>query len=137
MSSTASDAPGPVTLRGLFTAASEFVRELGHVDLEQDGLSVICFHGGVQVQVTRAAANIDNRRAVVGDAASILGATARLHEHTHDGADPDVWGTLTAHGRYMETPLWCWTAVTLAEAASQGWGSMANVVELPLDGGTR
>lgn len=141
MGSTASDAPppapGPVSLRGLFVAAAQFIRDLGHVDLEQDGISVHCLHGGVQVQVLQAAANIDNRRAVIGDAAALLNAEARVAENTHDGSDPDVWGAVTVHGRFMETPFWCWTMVTPAEAAAQRWGSWANVVELPLDGGAR
>jgi hypothetical protein len=135
MGSTASDAPapapGPVSLRGLFVAAAQFVRDLGHDDLEQDGLSVLCIHGGVQVQVLRAAADIEDRRAVVADAASILHGTARVQEHIGDGPAPAEWGIYGTHGRFMEAPVWLWTPVSPGEATRMGW---SNVVELPLDG---
>lgn len=113
---------GPVSLRGLFVAAGYFVRDLGHVDLEQDGLSVHCVHGGIQLQVLTSAANIENRGSVVGDAASLLGSTARVKEYNHPGANPEVWGTYEVFGHYAETPIWAWTLVTPDEAQRMGWG---------------
>ena len=141
MGSTTSDAPaphpGPVSLPGLFTAAARFLAEFRHTEVHDD-LSFQCHRGRVDVQVAPHAGTAERRRALVHAAAELLGATVRVREYPASvTADPDLWGSIGAYGHYMEAPFLVWSGLSVHEAQHLGLGSFANVVALPLDGGSR
>lgn len=125
---TTYDTRQTVSLAGLFIAAGKFLSDFRHTEVHND-LSFICHHGSVQLQVCRHAGAAEFRRDLVDLAARILDAPTHVDEHVHEHADPSIWGTYIAHGTYLDTPMFAWTAVSPSEATRLGWG---NVAEPPL-----
>lgn len=133
---SAPDPRPPVSLRGLLSAAEALRAELAWTRNEPD-LAYRCYRGGVEIQITAAAASPSTRVEMVRYAARVIDARATVHRYTHSAAAEGAWGYYSAHGHFMEAPVWVWTHLTADDAKRAGVDTTANVITLPTNGGPR